>query len=199
MRLAVLSDIHGNLTAFEAVLADLEAQGGADITWFLGDFVAFGPRPSECVQRLRAIADAVKDDDLDLTFPLPGNTDYKDIVQLYLNGVAVDSPVLLNDFIDAGDDTIRIKLSAAARKAQPEGKVFINYKITFLSGNNEDEDGPADQFYTTDFTVPGLPFPGALVFSDEVLQNGVTPAAISLPKRAAPSAPSARVSPSLPS
>ena len=124
------------------------------------------------------LLDAVKDDDLDLTFPLPGNTDYKDIVQLFLNGVAVDSPVLLNDFIDAGDDTIRIKLSAAARKAQPEGKVFINYKITFLSGNNEDEDGPADQFYTTDFTVPGLPFPGALVFSDEVLQNGVTPAAM---------------------
>jgi len=63
MRLAVLSDIHGNLTAFEAVLADLEAQGGADITWLLGDFAAFGPRPSECVQRVKAMVDAVKDDE----------------------------------------------------------------------------------------------------------------------------------------
>jgi predicted phosphodiesterase len=63
MRLAVLSDIHGNLTAFEAVLADLEAQGGADITWFLGDHAAFGPRPSECVQRVKAMVDAVKDDE----------------------------------------------------------------------------------------------------------------------------------------
>jgi predicted phosphodiesterase len=63
MRLAVLSDIHGNLTAFEAVLADLEAQGGADHTWFLGDFAAFGPRPAECVQRVRAMFDAVKDDE----------------------------------------------------------------------------------------------------------------------------------------
>jgi len=63
MRLAVLSDIHGNLAAFEAVLADLEAQGGADTTWFLGDFAAFGPRPAECVQRLKAMVDAVKDDE----------------------------------------------------------------------------------------------------------------------------------------
>ncbi len=63
MRLAVISDIHGNLTAFDAVLADLDAQGGADATWFLGDFAAFGPRPSECVQRVKAMVDAVKDDE----------------------------------------------------------------------------------------------------------------------------------------
>ena len=63
MRLAVLSDIHGNLTAFEAVLADLEAQGGADHTWFLGDLAAFGPRPAECVQRVKAIVESVKDDE----------------------------------------------------------------------------------------------------------------------------------------
>ncbi len=63
MRLAVLSDIHGNLTALEAALADLEAQGGADTTWFLGDLAAFGPRPAECVQRVKGLVDAVKDDE----------------------------------------------------------------------------------------------------------------------------------------
>lgn len=63
MRLAVLSDIHGNLAALEAALADLEAQGGADVTWFLGDIAAFGPRPSECVQRVKGFVDAVKDDE----------------------------------------------------------------------------------------------------------------------------------------
>lgn len=63
MRLAVLSDIHGNLTALEAVLADLAAQGGADHTWVLGDLAAFGPRPAECVQRIKAMVDAVKDDE----------------------------------------------------------------------------------------------------------------------------------------
>ncbi len=63
MRLAVLSDIHGNLTALDAVLADLEALGGADHTWFLGDFALFGPRPAECVQRVSALVEAVKDDE----------------------------------------------------------------------------------------------------------------------------------------
>lgn len=63
MRLAVLSDIHGNLTALETALADLQAQGGADVTWFLGDFAAFGPRPAECIQRIKALVDAVKDDE----------------------------------------------------------------------------------------------------------------------------------------
>jgi predicted phosphodiesterase len=58
MRLAVLSDIHGNLIALEAVLADIEAVGGVDITWCLGDIAAFGPRPSECIQRLKGLAEA---------------------------------------------------------------------------------------------------------------------------------------------
>lgn len=57
MRLAVFSDIHGNLLALEAVLADLEASGGADLTWCLGDLAAMGPRPAECVRRIRALAE----------------------------------------------------------------------------------------------------------------------------------------------
>ncbi len=56
LRLAVLSDVHGNLEALETVLADLEKQGGADLTWYLGDLVA-GPRPLECIQRIKALAE----------------------------------------------------------------------------------------------------------------------------------------------
>lgn len=51
MRVLVISDIHANLTAFEAVLED--AQGQWDIIWFLGDLVGYGPRPNECVALLR--------------------------------------------------------------------------------------------------------------------------------------------------
>ncbi len=57
LRLAVLSDVHGNLEALETVLTDLEQQGGADLTWYLGDLVA-GPRPLECIQRIKALAEA---------------------------------------------------------------------------------------------------------------------------------------------
>lgn len=60
MRLAVISDIHGNLIALEAVLADLDAQGGAEHLWFLGDFAAFGPRPAESIRRVHALLEADK-------------------------------------------------------------------------------------------------------------------------------------------
>ncbi len=42
MRLAILSDIHGNLVALDPILADIQAQGGVDEYWILGDLVAIG-------------------------------------------------------------------------------------------------------------------------------------------------------------
>ncbi|UCC77870.1 MAG: metallophosphoesterase family protein [Anaerolineales bacterium] len=50
MRYLVLSDIHSNLAAFEAVLADA---GTFDEIWCLGDVIGYGPQPNECVERLR--------------------------------------------------------------------------------------------------------------------------------------------------
>jgi predicted phosphodiesterase len=48
---AVISDIHGNLEALEAVLADIRAQG-IDNIYCLGDIVGYGPNPCECVDRI---------------------------------------------------------------------------------------------------------------------------------------------------
>lgn len=53
MRVAVFSDVHGNLTALEAVLADVNAQEGIDLIVFAGDLCLFGPRPDACVARVR--------------------------------------------------------------------------------------------------------------------------------------------------
>ncbi len=39
MRLALLSDVHGNPIALDAVLGDIDARGGADGYWVLGDLV----------------------------------------------------------------------------------------------------------------------------------------------------------------
>ena len=50
MRIAVVSDIHGNLPALEAVL---EALSPYDALWQLGDIVGYGPQPEEVVLRLR--------------------------------------------------------------------------------------------------------------------------------------------------
>lgn len=57
MRLAVLSDIHGNLVALEAALADMESVGEVDKVWFLGDLAAFGSRPAACIRRLQDVAE----------------------------------------------------------------------------------------------------------------------------------------------
>jgi predicted phosphodiesterase len=56
MRVAVLSDIHSNLHALEAVLADVDRQN-VDRLWCLGDVVGYGPRPNECVALVRERAD----------------------------------------------------------------------------------------------------------------------------------------------
>lgn len=51
-RYAVLSDVHGNLEALEAVLSHVEEQGINGL-WFLGDVVVYGPDPAACVDRLQ--------------------------------------------------------------------------------------------------------------------------------------------------
>jgi predicted phosphodiesterase len=53
MRLALISDIHSNLPALEAVLADAEA-GGVDQVWCLGDVVGYGAQPNECAALVQA-------------------------------------------------------------------------------------------------------------------------------------------------
>jgi predicted phosphodiesterase len=54
MRVALLSDLHGNQVALDAVLADLRRQG-ADRVLSLGDVATLGPQPSAVIARLRDI------------------------------------------------------------------------------------------------------------------------------------------------
>jgi predicted phosphodiesterase len=56
MLIALLSDVHGNLPAFEAVLADVRSEG-VDQIWCLGDLVGYGAQPDECVALAREHCD----------------------------------------------------------------------------------------------------------------------------------------------
>jgi predicted phosphodiesterase len=58
MRLAVFSDVHGNLLALDAVLADVEGQGGVDGYLVLGDLAVGGYDPAGAVERLRSLPNA---------------------------------------------------------------------------------------------------------------------------------------------
>jgi predicted phosphodiesterase len=51
MRTLIISDVHANLSALNAVLADAEPY---DCVWCLGDLVGYGPDPNECINRIQA-------------------------------------------------------------------------------------------------------------------------------------------------
>ena len=56
MRVAVVSDIHSNLHALDAVLAAIDSEA-PDEVWCLGDLVGYGPRPNECCAAIAERAD----------------------------------------------------------------------------------------------------------------------------------------------
>lgn len=51
-RILVISDVHANLTALKAVLADA---GKVDQVWCLGDIAGYGPDPNECIEVIREL------------------------------------------------------------------------------------------------------------------------------------------------
>jgi len=56
MRVAVISDVHGNYRALEAVLQEIDAES-VDAVWCLGDTVGYGPLPNECCSAVEERAD----------------------------------------------------------------------------------------------------------------------------------------------
>lgn len=66
MRAAILSDIHGNSIALDAVLRDIEGQGGVDAYWILGDLAAIGHDPVGALERVARLPEATR---------VRGNTD----------------------------------------------------------------------------------------------------------------------------
>ncbi len=104
MRIAIFSDVHGNLTALEAVLADIK-QHSPDLTVFAGDLCTDGARPAACAQRLQAEEIAL----------IRGNTDERisnhPILSLDLKGEAEPPmPEIKNN-----DDWTWTKLSSEER------------------------------------------------------------------------------------
>ena len=69
MRLVLLSDIHANLTALQAVLHDIDTIGEFDGYVILGDLVNYGPRPNEVI-------DAIQQLSLKIVVNLWGNHEY---------------------------------------------------------------------------------------------------------------------------
>ena len=65
MKYALISDVHSNLPALEAVLADVDAREDVDAIYHLGDLVGYAPWPNELVALVkeRGIAGIAGNDD----------------------------------------------------------------------------------------------------------------------------------------
>ncbi len=74
MRIALLSDIHGNLVALDAVLNDMRRYGPFDQVVVAGDLVWSGPWPAEVVDQVRQVSSAVIQGNTDAFFRRPGET-----------------------------------------------------------------------------------------------------------------------------
>lgn len=81
MRLLIISDIHANLTALQAVLEDAGNQAWEQI-WCLGDVVGYGPDPNECVALLQSFPNHIS---------LSGNHDWAVLNRLDINNFNVEA------------------------------------------------------------------------------------------------------------
>jgi predicted phosphodiesterase len=93
MRIAILSDIHGNPIALDAVLADIQTQGKIDSYWVLGDFSAIGYDPVTPLEQMVKLPNA--------RF-VRGNTDrYTVTGDLFMNQEKVkENPSLLSQLVE---------------------------------------------------------------------------------------------------
>jgi len=107
MRVAVISDIHGNFHALEAVLAELDREQPDEI-WCLGDLVGYGPQPNRCCEGVASLA----------TLCLAGNHDLGVLGQIDLEDFSHDAARSALWTRDQLDDDVRSWLTGL----RPEGE-----------------------------------------------------------------------------
>jgi diadenosine tetraphosphatase ApaH/serine/threonine PP2A family protein phosphatase len=112
MRVAVISDIHGNLPALEAVLTAVDAQA-PDAVWCLGDLVGYGPWPNEVTALVRERADLCLVGNHDLVALGAGGVDVEEF-----NPEAKAAALWTRERLDA---ETRAFLESLAPQAQVEG------------------------------------------------------------------------------
>src|SRR5262245_3421196 len=101
MRVAVISDVHANRHALDAVLEALEAEQ-PDAVWCLGDTVGYGPQPNECCELVRPRADVC----------LVGNHDLVALGDISSGDFNVEAAAAAKWTADVLDDASRDFLSA---------------------------------------------------------------------------------------
>jgi predicted phosphodiesterase len=113
MRIAVLSDIHGNLPALEAVLAALRPY---DAIWQLGDVVGYGPQPNEVVALLES----------EHALGVRGNHDSAAVGELETDAFNDDARAAIEWTMGALTDTTREWLAGLDRRRELDGFTLVH-------------------------------------------------------------------------
>ena len=131
MRLVLLSDIHANVTAFEAVIADIKAIDHCDAIAIIGDLVNYGSRPNEVI-------DMVKDISLPILINLWGNHEYS-IFGGSLDRFATDRGRAVLKYTNTIlTEKSRNYLDSQMNHQGYEKSVIDNHSILFMHGNLDD-------------------------------------------------------------
>ncbi|MFB6141912.1 MAG: metallophosphoesterase [Halorientalis sp.] len=145
MKVGVISDLHANAVALEAVLDDMPA---VDAYVCAGDVVGYGPHPAECVERVR---------ELDAPTVM-GNHD---------RAVATDTAFRFNRMARAGVEYSREHLPDEAIEwldGLPDERVLFDGRVKVVHGHPDERDR---------YTYPGM-FSGDLLGDEDVLVLGHT-------------------------
>jgi len=110
VRVAIVSDIHGNLHALEAVLEAID-RDAPDAIWCLGDLVGYGPRPNRCCAVVAERAD----------FCLIGNHDLAVLGRLDLDDFQPDAALSARWTAAALEDEPRAYLAPLESSGEREG------------------------------------------------------------------------------
>ena len=122
MKYAVISDIHGNMEALEAVLNDIENTEKADKILCLGDLAMAGPEPSKAVERIKKLVEDGK------IVCIQGNTDKM---------IADFSEEILSNLKDK-NETMANALASDVKALNEDQKTFlknlpVNHEFTYLN------------------------------------------------------------------
>ena len=145
MRIAVFSDVHANLVAFEAVLDDMPP---VDAYLCAGDVVGYGPWPAECVDRVRELGAPT----------VMGNHD---------RAVATETGFSFNGMANAGIRYAGDHCSAAQiewLRSLPDERHEHDGRVKIVHGHPDDPNR---------YTYPGL-FKSAMLEDEDVLIMGHT-------------------------
>ncbi len=123
MRVLVISDIHANYTALEAVLKDA---GQVDETWCLGDLVGYGPDPNMVVEQIRETSNLtclIGNHDVSVTGKMPYDTfnnDARRALILHEKVLTADNM----DFLRSLPPTIKVHGDATLAHGSPRDTLW---------------------------------------------------------------------------